>query len=62
VAGQVPALRHGAPADTRFAFLRHLLASPMHLVVMGAVMIALMAAAMMMLRWPWFDNECLAAG
>jgi hypothetical protein len=36
------------PADTRFAFIQHLLASPMHLVVMAAVMIALMAAAMML--------------
>ena len=36
------------PEGTRFAIARHMMSSPMHLVVMGAVMIALMAAAMMM--------------
>jgi hypothetical protein len=35
---------------TRFALLRHMAGKPMHLVVMTAVMVALMAAAMMMLR------------
>ena len=34
----------------RFGLLRHMLGSPMHLAVMGAVMVALMAAAMMMLH------------
>jgi hypothetical protein len=38
------------PEGARFAIVRHLMSSPMHLVVMGAVMVALMAAAMMMLR------------
>jgi hypothetical protein len=35
---------------TRFAIIRHMLSNPMHLVLMGAVMVALLAAAMMMLR------------
>jgi hypothetical protein len=35
---------------TRFGLLRHMLSSPMHIAVMAAVMIALMAVAMMMLR------------
>ena len=38
------------PEGTRFAILRHILSRPMHIAVMAAVMIALMAAAMMMLR------------
>jgi hypothetical protein len=38
------------PEGTRFAMVRHMLSNPMHLVVMAAVMVALMAAAMMMLR------------
>ena len=38
------------PEGTRFAFVRHIMSSPMHLVVMGGVMLALMAAAMMMWR------------
>ena len=37
------------PEGTRFALLRHMFSSPMHLVVMTAVMVALMAAVMMML-------------
>jgi hypothetical protein len=36
------------PEGTRFGMLRHMLSSPMHMVIMAAVMVALMAAAMMM--------------
>lgn len=36
------------PEGTRFAIVRHMMSSPMHMVVMGAVMVALMAAVMMM--------------
>ena len=36
------------PEGTRFGMLRHMLSSPMHRVVMGAVMLAIMAALMMM--------------
>jgi Heavy metal binding domain len=35
---------------TRFALVRHMLSSPLHLAVMLAVMVALMAAAMVMMR------------
>ena len=38
------------PEGARFALLRHMLGSPLHLVVMLAVMAALMAAAMMIMR------------
>ena len=38
------------PEGTRFGMARHILSSPMHLMVMGAVMLAMMAAAMMMMR------------
>ena len=38
------------PEGTRFAILRHMLSSPMHIAVMAAVMAAIMAALMMMLR------------
>ena len=38
------------PEGTRFALLRHMVSSPKHIVVMLAVMVALMAAAMMMMR------------
>ena len=38
------------PEGTRFGMVRHMLSSPMHIVVMAAVMVALMAAAMMMWR------------
>jgi Heavy metal binding domain len=38
------------PEGTRFGLLRHMLSSPLHLVVMAAVMVAVMAAAMMMMR------------
>ena len=33
---------------TRFALLRHMFSSPLHIAVMVAVMLAIMAAAMMM--------------
>jgi hypothetical protein len=39
------------PEGTRFAMLHHMLSSPMHRVVMGAVMLALMATAMIMMVW-----------
>ena len=35
---------------TRFAMLRHMISNPLHLIVMVTVMLALMAAAMMMMR------------
>ena len=38
------------PEGTRFALLRHMTSSPLHLAVMAALMVAVMAAAMMMLR------------
>jgi hypothetical protein len=38
------------PEGTRFAIVRHMLSSPMHVAVMAAVMVAIMAALMMMLR------------
>jgi hypothetical protein len=38
------------PEAARFKFLRHMLGSPMHVAVMAAIMIVVMAAAMMMLR------------
>jgi hypothetical protein len=38
------------PEGTRFAMLRHMLSSPLHVVLMVAVMAALMAAVMMMMR------------
>jgi len=38
------------PEGTRFAIVRHMLSSPMHIAIMAAVMVALMAAAMMMMR------------
>jgi heavy metal-binding protein len=38
------------PEGARFKFLRHMLGSPMHIAVMAAIMIAVMATAMMMLR------------
>jgi hypothetical protein len=36
------------PENTRFALLRHMFGSPLHIVIMAAVMVAIMAAAMMM--------------
>ena len=38
------------PEGTRFGLLRHMLSSPLHLLVMAGVMAAVMAAAMMMMR------------
>ena len=38
------------PEGTRFAMLRHIMSNPLHLVVMAAVMLALMALAMVMMR------------
>ena len=38
------------PYGTRFALLHHMLGKPAHIVVMAALMLAVMAAAMMMLR------------
>ena len=38
------------PEGTRFGLLRHMLGKPLHLAIMLAAMLALMAAAMMMLR------------
>ena len=38
------------PEGTKFAMLRHMVSNPFHLVVMAAVMLAVMAAAMMMMR------------
>jgi hypothetical protein len=38
------------PEGARFGLLRHMISSPMHLVVMAAVMVAAIAAAMMMMR------------
>jgi heavy metal-binding protein len=38
------------PEGTRFALLRHMVSNPLHLIVMIALMAAIMAAAMMMMR------------
>ena len=38
------------PEGTRFALLRHMFSSPFHMAVMVAAMVAVMAAAMMMMR------------
>ena len=38
------------PEGTRFAIVRHMLSSPMHIAVMAAVMVAIMAVLMMMMR------------
>jgi len=38
------------PEGARFGLLRHMISSPLQSAVMGALMLALMAAAMMMLR------------
>jgi hypothetical protein len=37
------------PEGTRFALLRHMTSNPLHLVVMAAVMLAIMAAVMMLM-------------
>jgi hypothetical protein len=38
------------PEGTRFGLLWHMVSSPLHLTVMAAMMVAVMAAAMMMMR------------
>lgn len=38
------------PEGTRFGMLRHMMSSPLHLVIMGGVMLAVMAVTMMMMR------------
>jgi heavy metal-binding protein len=38
------------PENARFGLLRHMLGKPLHLAAMAASMVALMAAAMMMMR------------
>jgi hypothetical protein len=37
------------PEGTRFALLRHMISSPLHLGAMAVVMVAVMAAAMVMM-------------
>ena len=36
------------PENMRFALLRHMFGSPLHIVIMAAVMVAIMGAVMMM--------------
>ena len=36
------------PEGTRFGLLRHMISSPLHMVIMAAIMVLVMAAAMMM--------------
>jgi hypothetical protein len=38
------------PEGTRFAIVRHMLSSPMHIAIMAVVMVAIMAGVMMMTR------------
>ena len=38
------------PEGTRFAMLRHMISNPLHLLIMAVVMLAVMAAAMMVMR------------
>jgi Heavy metal binding domain len=38
------------PEGTRFALLRHMFSSPLHLAIMAGVMVAGMAAAMLMMH------------
>ena len=38
------------PEGTRFAMLRHMIGNPLHLLIMAVVMLAVMAAAMMVMR------------
>lgn len=38
------------PEGARFGLLRHMASNPLHLVIMGGIMIAVMVAVMMMLR------------
>ena len=50
--GQMPEVRDGPDAGRarRLALLRHMFSSPLHLGAMAVVMVAVMAAAMMMMR------------
>ena len=36
------------PENTRFTLLRHMFGSPLHIIIMAAVMVAIMGAVMMM--------------
>jgi hypothetical protein len=38
------------PENARFGWLRHMLGQPLHLAVMAAAMVTLMAAAMMLMQ------------
>jgi hypothetical protein len=38
------------PEGTRFGAVRHMLSSPLHIAIMAAVMLAIMAGAMMTMR------------
>ena len=38
------------PEGTRFAMLRHMISNPLHVLIMAVVMLAIMAAAMMIMR------------
>jgi hypothetical protein len=38
------------PEGSRFGMLRHMISNPLHLLMMAAIMLALMAAAMMVMR------------
>lgn len=38
------------PEGTRFGLLRHMMSSPLHLLIMAALMIAVMAVGMMLMR------------
>ena len=38
------------PEGARFAMLRHMISNPLHLLIMAVVMLAVMAAAMMVMR------------
>lgn len=38
------------PEGTRFALLRHMMSNPLHVVIMAVLMVAVMAAAMMLMR------------
>jgi 1-acyl-sn-glycerol-3-phosphate acyltransferase len=50
-AGKCPECGMGLlPEGTRFAMLRHMASNPFHLAVMAGVMLALMAAAMALMR------------
>ena len=48
--GKCPKCGMDLVTEGRFALLRHMLSNPFHVAMMTAVMIAIMAAAMMMMR------------